>query len=614
MRNIQLDLRWIRQKGLAFWYDFPEDERRYWWFAVTVNVPPSYARSVEEWASSEAEIGPNRAPIDEVALRKWDDTYDTLYEELLDWPNPPAYADQLRRYVWSGALEDKVRHSTEADARGVEAEHRLNAGLYLDSLLELAATFPVPVSAADGYSHLDSVHRIYELLVQKNVYGLSSDQELQFLDSLMESQHSLANTYRDHFEESGKLPLGLVERAAELQLAELPATVTGWSWDTVIDDPPSGSILSLIRLNKRKGAENGYFFESGLFYYRYYIPDLRHRVLVSKYWESLTLEEKADSLRLSCSFAPSHRGDLPALLFSGGNVHPMNAIGAQLEKDNRLYDDLEVKIQRLISRQDLTAEERDKAVATDFICRQNRVRYEWSHWQDKKRILALAKQGLQALRQSSGLPTTSKTLAEFIRYFSSSKRNQIYGLTDTELSSIVSPFLDAKHEELRATARAYFERVELVPGARVRVEAPTMSGAPFDTEDLEGKIVLLDHWDTQCAPCIAAMPSIHETYLEYKDRGFEVVSIAYDGESRRNAVDRYKHEMGLTWTTLNGEGLWGGVSVKYGLTGFPSYMLLDREGRFVAGNDELRDVSKLPEILDEVLAADASVPESATVD
>ena len=174
------------------------------------------------------------------------------------------------------------------------------------------------------------------------------------------------------------------------------------------------------------------------------------------------------------------------------------------------------------------------------------------------------------------------------------------GASVQQLRSFFESMLDDEDETMRNLAT-----VALDPTAFDRepfvFEAPTMDGEPFDIEDLRGKVVLVDHWDTDCASCIAAFPTLHDIYLEYKDQGFEVVSIAYDGGSEEKSVRRIKDSLGLSWITLNGEGKWNSVAARYLYTGYPQYMLLDREGRVVAGSEELRPIAGLGDYLDEML-------------
>ena len=103
------------------------------------------------------------------------------------------------------------------------------------------------------------------------------------------------------------------------------------------------------------------------------------------------------------------------------------------------------------------------------------------------------------------------------------------------------------------------------------------------------KVVLVDHWATTCSSCIAAMPDLHELYLELKSQGFEVISIVYDGTSKRRRVDRVINELSLTWPTVDGEGQWQSVRDRYGYNGFPQYMLLNRKGELIADTADLFD-------------------------
>lgn len=136
-----------------------------------------------------------------------------------------------------------------------------------------------------------------------------------------------------------------------------------------------------------------------------------------------------------------------------------------------------------------------------------------------------------------------------------------------------------------------------------------IDGEPFDIESLRGKIVLVDHWATTCAGCIAAMPRIHDIYLRYQDLGFEVLLVNYDGPSRLSKVERIEKELGLTWMTYAGNfDLWDNtISVKYGYGGFPQYMLLNRDGTIRAGTGAIDMGRNLEALLNEMLEEEATL-------
>ena len=180
------------------------------------------------------------------------------------------------------------------------------------------------------------------------------------------------------------------------------------------------------------------------------------------------------------------------------------------------------------------------------------------------------------------------------------------GYTDEEIESTLQPFILGLDDELEATAQGFLDRNPLEIGRSVRFEARTFGGEAVSTDDLRGQYILVDHWDTNCAPCIADFPEVNEIYNEFKDKGFEVFSIAYDGTSNRARVEQIKDRIGLAWQTVDGEGLWGAVTAKYGISGFPEYMLIDRDGRLLATTEDLRPPSRIREILERELAKEGS--------
>ena len=62
----------------------------------------------------------------------------------------------------------------------------------------------------------------------------------------------------------------------------------------------------------------------------------------------------------------------------------------------------------------------------------------------------------------------------------------------------------------------------------------TISGEKITSQQLLGKITLINFWATDCPGCINEMPGLIETYNKYKDQGLEVIAVAmyYDPPSR----------------------------------------------------------------------------------
>ena len=52
-----------------------------------------------------------------------------------------------------------------------------------------------------------------------------------------------------------------------------------------------------------------------------------------------------------------------------------------------------------------------------------------------------------------------------------------------------------------------------------------LEGNEMSLEDFEGKVVLIDIWETWCAPCIASMPTLHQLVEDYPD-DFAVIALS----------------------------------------------------------------------------------------
>jgi peroxiredoxin len=60
-----------------------------------------------------------------------------------------------------------------------------------------------------------------------------------------------------------------------------------------------------------------------------------------------------------------------------------------------------------------------------------------------------------------------------------------------------------------------------------------LDGSSKSTEDLKGKVTLVNFWATSCVTCVAEMPEIIATHNKYKAQGFDTLAVAmsYDPPS-----------------------------------------------------------------------------------
>lgn len=54
----------------------------------------------------------------------------------------------------------------------------------------------------------------------------------------------------------------------------------------------------------------------------------------------------------------------------------------------------------------------------------------------------------------------------------------------------------------------------------------TLDGQHITTQDLQGKVVMIKFWATDCTTCVAQMPGAVQRYNELSPKGFETIAVA----------------------------------------------------------------------------------------
>ena len=119
----------------------------------------------------------------------------------------------------------------------------------------------------------------------------------------------------------------------------------------------------------------------------------------------------------------------------------------------------------------------------------------------------------------------------------------------------------------------------LTPPQAPQVEFRTLLGERFQTNDLRGKVVLVEFWATSCVTCVEEMPKVIQTYQKYRGQGFETVAVAMDYDPP-NHVLNYATRNGLPFKVALDVS--GDIARRFGnvrLT--PTSFLIDRQGRIV---------------------------------
>lgn len=103
-----------------------------------------------------------------------------------------------------------------------------------------------------------------------------------------------------------------------------------------------------------------------------------------------------------------------------------------------------------------------------------------------------------------------------------------------------------------------------------------LNGNEVSSEQLKGKVVVLDFWATWCGPCRQEIPGYVELQKKYADKGLVIVGASVDAQGP-GVVKTFAKKYGVDYTLVMADDAttdaFGGVDA------IPTTFLIDREGR-----------------------------------
>jgi thiol-disulfide isomerase/thioredoxin len=169
--------------------------------------------------------------------------------------------------------------------------------------------------------------------------------------------------------------------------------------------------------------------------------------------------------------------------------------------------------------------------------------------------------------------------------------------------------VDVAHKTfiVRERSRADYLRIELAVGGAIPDFAfIDFSGRPRHFGEFRGKYVLLDFWGSWCVPCVRDLPRLQEIYARLHDRGFEVLGIDNDEESK--AAEKVIEKFGCAWTNARTDK--DLFNDRFMITSWPTKILVNPQGTIVSLGGE-GEPSLAVEDLERTLAALPGFPARA---
>jgi len=118
--------------------------------------------------------------------------------------------------------------------------------------------------------------------------------------------------------------------------------------------------------------------------------------------------------------------------------------------------------------------------------------------------------------------------------------------------------------------------------------------------DFKGKWVLLDFWYVDCPWCRKLTPHLINIYEDWKEsKNFEIISVSVDKPKNHERWLKAIEHDGATWTQVNDSTKT--YPLEYGITGYPTLILIDPEGNGVKKIVGYQEEGGLKRILEEFI-------------
>ncbi len=128
------------------------------------------------------------------------------------------------------------------------------------------------------------------------------------------------------------------------------------------------------------------------------------------------------------------------------------------------------------------------------------------------------------------------------------------------------------------------------------------AGGKVDSEDLKGRVVMLDFWATWCPPCVEEMPMLVKVAKEYEAKGVTFVAVSHDDpETATAAITKFVESQvpDLRPFAVYGSPVTG---ARYKVKSLPTLFVIGRDGKIANSLSGEISERRLRSWLDDALA------------
>jgi len=125
------------------------------------------------------------------------------------------------------------------------------------------------------------------------------------------------------------------------------------------------------------------------------------------------------------------------------------------------------------------------------------------------------------------------------------------------------------------------------------ISSTTLNGKEFDLNEYQGNYVLLDFWGTWCSPCVKSIPELIELQSQFADKKLVIVSVAVDSDKEK--VSRFIKKHNMNSIQLFEKRGSSDLTKRLKITTYPTLILLDKNGKIIARNEDLEAIRNIIE-------------------
>lgn len=133
----------------------------------------------------------------------------------------------------------------------------------------------------------------------------------------------------------------------------------------------------------------------------------------------------------------------------------------------------------------------------------------------------------------------------------------------------------------------------------VDFELVDLEGNNVKLSDLKGSPVVVNFFASWCHFCKIEMPDINKAYEKYSEDGVKFIGINLAFQDNQDDVDKMLEDMGIKFTIV--KDTTGVPTSKYGITGIPVTVFIDKEGIVSTNHVGVLDEKLLDQYISEML-------------